>query len=104
MDTLETDQVDRIDEWLRSVLWENELPNDAASHDVPFEIHRLKGRIILQNGSIKMIQGVRELFEIFDSPQCETAQGGASGKIILIGRGLKGFDFRSSLLKSLGQA
>lgn len=104
VDALEADQVDRIDEWLRSVLWENELPHDSASHDVPFEIHRLKGRLTLQNGNIKMIQGVRELFEIFDSPHGETAQGGASGKIILIGRGLKSFDFRSSLLKSLGHA
>ena len=86
------------------MLWENEVPNDSASHGAPFEIHRMKGRLVLKDGNIKMIQGVRELFEIFDSPYGEKAQSDAPGKIILIGRRVEDFDFRSSLLKALGRA
>lgn len=101
---LKKDQVDAVDRWLRRVLWENELPNDTAEHKSPFEIHRLKGRLALENGKTKIIQGVRELFEIFDAPASgEVVAEGASqsGKIVLIGRHVTNFDFEKSLLAAL---
>lgn len=103
---LNKDQVDKIDRWLRRVLWENELPNDPAEHKSPFEIHRLKGRLALEDGKIKVIQGVRELFEIFDAPasgQGESEDNGASqtGKIVLIGRHITNFNFEKSLLAAI---
>ena len=52
---------------MRSVLWENELPGHSVTNGTPFEIHRLKGRLMLDNGDEKMVQGVREVFEIFDN-------------------------------------
>lgn len=93
-----------VDRWLRQVLWENELPNDTAQHNSPFEIHRLKGRLSLEDGTTKIIQGVRELFEIFDAPAAAQGEGeGASqaGKIVLIGRHATDFDFQKSLLAAI---
>ncbi|KAI6376735.1 hypothetical protein MCOR25_002700 [Pyricularia grisea] len=98
--TLDPSQVSKVDGWLRSVLWDNKLPGDAAQGKTPFEIHRVKGRLELSNGDIKLIQGVRELFEIFDGPQ-EAAAESNGGKIILIGRHLQQFDFTESLRSSL---
>ncbi|KAF2235579.1 cobW-domain-containing protein [Viridothelium virens] len=62
---------------------------------VGFEIHRLKGRILLSDGGAKMLQGVREVFEMLDAKDgsgVSKARGSSSaengGKIVLIGRGL----------------
>lgn len=104
MPVLKADQVVKVDKWLRSVLWENELPNDVEEHKVHFEIHRLKGRLAVENGKAKIIQGVRELFEIFDAPVSgDQEQEGASqtGKIVLIGRHVTEFNFEQSLLEAI---
>ncbi|KAM7204492.1 CobW/HypB/UreG, nucleotide-binding domain containing protein [Naviculisporaceae sp. PSN 640] len=88
-------QVDAIDAWLRSVLWENILPGHSGTEAPPFEIHRLKGRLLLTNGDQKMVQGVREVFEIFDNAKSETGEDerAAGGKMVLIGRFLNDYDF-----------
>ncbi|KLU81921.1 hypothetical protein MAPG_01001 [Magnaporthiopsis poae ATCC 64411] len=105
---LQPSQVANVDKWLRSVLWENELPSAAKVHDkAQFEVHRVKGRLVLSDGGVKMVQGVRELFEIFDSPDDkgrEVAAGDTTneGKMVLIGRHLQDFDFAGSLLGNLG--
>jgi G3E family GTPase len=99
--SLTSSQVDAVDAWLRSVLWENELPGQSKKSP-HFEIHRLKGRLLLHDGSQKMIQGVRELFEIMDNPSPETSEG-VSGKMILIGRHLGDYDFQKSLLDAMGK-
>ncbi|KAK0629881.1 CobW/HypB/UreG, nucleotide-binding domain-containing protein [Bombardia bombarda] len=103
---LTSGQVDAVDAWLRSVLWESELPNQSDTQGPAFEIHRLKGRLILENGSEKMVQGVRELFEIFDSPlqpsSSSSSQG--SGKLVLIGRHLANLDFQTSLQDAIGKS
>lgn len=92
----------KIDKWLRSVLWENELPNDTDEHKEPFEIHRLKGRLAVENGDVKIIQGVRELFEIFNAPFSGEQEGASqTGKIVLIGRLVTDFDFEQSLLDAI---
>ncbi|KAJ5758638.1 hypothetical protein N7520_005794 [Penicillium odoratum] len=85
--------VEKVDEWLREVLWESNLPvSDAGSKPWPtdFEIHRLKGILVLEDGSSKIIQAVRDVFEIRDSEQRqdEDAEKKLQCKIVLIGRGL----------------
>lgn len=74
-----------------------------------FEIHRLKGRLLVRDGSVKMVQGVREIFEIIDVEEDrptverknhETAKspiGGSSGKLVLIGRGIAELKWSDSL-------
>lgn len=84
------------------MLWENELPNDTAEHKVPFEIHRLKGRLAIETGATKIIQGVRELFEVFDSPDPSHGDGAnTTGKVVLIGRHVTDYDFEASLLAAV---
>lgn len=90
-----------VDAWLRSVLWENVLPNDSGDHKDPFEIHRLKGRLVVQDGGTKIIQGVRELFEIFDAPSGDGEGNKESGKMVLIGCHVTDFDFQKSLLAAI---
>ncbi|KAK1782526.1 COBW domain-containing protein-containing protein 1 [Copromyces sp. CBS 386.78] len=101
--TLASGQVEKLDAWLRSVLWESVLPGHEHAAGTPdFEIHRLKGRLVLEDGSEKMVQGVREIFEIFDSP--DKSEGQIAGKLVLIGRHLVDFDFPTSLQQTVGLA
>jgi hypothetical protein len=89
----------KVDKWLRGVLWEGQLPDSSVSLDTRLEVHRLKGRIVLRDGSVKMIQGVREVFEIFDAPN--SPGQAAQGKIVIIGRGLTGLPFQESIETAL---
>ncbi|TDZ61055.1 COBW domain-containing protein 2 [Colletotrichum trifolii] len=92
-------QLANIDKWLRKVLWDRRLPGEE---NTVLEVHRSKGRIVFENGDVKLIQGVREIFEILDSPdQSREATGSRQGKIILIGRHLQGVDFEKSLMATL---
>ena len=98
MDTLRPAQLEQVDKWLRQVLWENELPgNDEAQK---FEIHRSKGRLVFDNGDLKMLQGVREIFELIDAPFSDEPTP-TSGKIIFIGRHVAGVDFEQSFKNAL---
>lgn len=115
---LDSTQITKLDEWLRSVLWESQLPDPAGgakfggrNDPTSFEIHRTKGRLVLKDGSVKVLQGVRELFEIFEAPESSPAEEAAgqplaapaSSKLILIGRRLGQFDFEKSVLGVLGK-
>ncbi|EEP77556.1 hypothetical protein UREG_02405 [Uncinocarpus reesii 1704] len=92
-----------IDKWLQSILWECQLPSGAPDRPFDFELHRLKAIIRLTKGSVKIVQGVRDIFEITDS---ETQQASAikASKFVLIGRGLGKTPsvWRESLLEFLG--
>jgi len=95
-------QIPKLDVWLRSILWESKLPeiydeSATSEHVQGFEIHRLKARLPFTDGSVKMVQGVREIFDITDLkvPDQESAQSN-QGKLVLIGRNLRGFDFERS--------
>ncbi|POS87656.1 hypothetical protein EPUL_002419, partial [Erysiphe pulchra] len=108
---LEMHQVYKIDEWLRSVLWESSLPyptagsTDTLSLSQSFEIHRLKAKLILSNNDVKIIQGVRDVFEIIDAPFNPSYVPKESeknkGKIVLIGRGLRYSQFQLSFMKAI---
>lgn len=88
------DAVGKVDEWLREVLWESKLPvpdTSGGSYPNDFEIHRLKGILVLEDGSIQIIQAVRDVFEIRDSERPRDAGNEdekVQCKIVLIGRGL----------------
>lgn len=106
---LTTTQLLQLDSWLQSALWESVLPARQASDAIKFEIHRTKGRIMLQDGSLKLLQGVREVFELIDEKEGVVTQNGdaaaingkTGGKIVLIGRGLDEEAFSKSLKSSL---
>jgi G3E family GTPase len=80
-----------LDGWLRSVLWESKVPG-YEQDVVGWEIHRAKGRVRVVGGGVKMLQGVREIFELIDGVEDagddeetgeEKEQG---GRIVFIGR------------------
>ncbi|KAJ5753485.1 uncharacterized protein N7511_007638 [Penicillium nucicola] len=90
------DKVDCVDAWLRSVLWESTFPAPSKSvssepHPDDFEIHRLKGILVLTDGTTRIIQAVRDVFEIRDAEPIEHDEERTQPlqcKIVLIGRGL----------------
>ncbi|KAI0870953.1 vitamin b12 biosynthesis, cobw-like protein [Hypoxylon argillaceum] len=92
-------QLQGIDSWLRSVLWESEVPG-TSSKQTNIEIHRLKARLVFEGGNTKIVQGVREVFEIVDmeKPTYDANTTLQAGKIVLIGRGIHNVDFEQSFL------
>jgi G3E family GTPase len=105
---LKFDQLPSIDTWLRSILWESHLPE--ADIDIPsdvqrggklFEIYRLKGSLSMDDGTIKFVQGVREIFEIKDAPRQSADALAKKGKLVLIGRNIERTRFRDSFSNAI---
>lgn len=92
-----TAQVDKFDFFLRTILWEETLP-DKKKH-FPFEIHRLKARIPVQDGRMLLIQGVRNIYDTNET-QSEGEQNGEA-KLVLIGKGVDQACLKDSLLETL---
>ncbi|KAF2844595.1 COBW domain-containing protein 1 [Plenodomus tracheiphilus IPT5] len=95
---LSTAQVDKFDYFLRTILWEETLPENAEH--APFEVHRLKARIPVQDGRMLLIQGVRNLYDTNES-KAKDVQG-ETAKLVLIGKGVDQESLKQSLLKTLG--
>lgn len=70
----------KLERCLEDILW----PSGEAK---PYEVHRTKGLLRLADGSLKMIQGVREIFEITDA-HSEPDQAVQGSRVVLIGRNL----------------
>lgn len=126
--TLSPSQFAALESWLRLLLWENTLlpplpslattlqqtsldsfPSSSAPDEtetgVLFSIHRTKGLIRCHDGSTKMLQGVREVFEIteleHEDGERERDDEDKGGKIVMIGRGLRKNDMERSLERAL---
>ncbi|KAI1818028.1 cobW-domain-containing protein [Poronia punctata] len=97
-------QLQKVDKWLQSLLWENIVPN-ASGEQTQTEIHRLKARLSFEDGTVKMVQGVREIFEIIDGEPSKSTSGAdvppSGGKIVLIGKGIHDVDFEKSFTESI---
>ena len=103
MPTLEIEQLPKVDAWLRSILWDAHLPGVGPSptDDQKPEIYRLKAKLLFSNGDVKIVQGVREIFDILDAPKTDQGDNNIAtttikGKIVLIGRELVGRQFEES--------
>lgn len=70
----------KLEGCLENILW----PSGNAK---PYEVHRTKGLLRLTNGTFKMIQGVREIFDITDAPS-DPDQAIEGSRVVLIGRNL----------------
>ncbi|KAF2217734.1 hypothetical protein CERZMDRAFT_30498 [Cercospora zeae-maydis SCOH1-5] len=103
--TLDDRRLQALDSWLQSVLWESHLPRvDDAREDISsarWEIHRSKGRIPLTNGTVKLLQGVREIFDLIDGPIDPNSAAGHTGKLVFIGRNIGGDQLQASFQTSL---
>jgi G3E family GTPase len=92
---LQPEQVDKFDLYLRTILWDETLPNDTPHQN--FEIHRLKGRIPVTDGRVLLLQGVRNLYDVNEAK--EPARESDEAKLVLIGRAVGQESFKSSLIK-----
>jgi len=95
-------QVDSVDAWLRAVCWNAQLPHSQEVQS--FEIHRIKGQIPTATGHTKLLQGVREIYELTDAADAagaESAKLTKDGKIVVIGRGLDQESWQLSLTTSI---
>lgn len=80
-----------LEGWLETVLWEADERQEGKTRK--YEIHRTKGLIALTDGTIRVVQGVREIFEIIEPPpsmqdKSESKEVLTEGKIVFIGRNL----------------
>lgn len=76
-------QIFRLDEWIRSALWDGKLPD--SHHQL--EILRCKGIWWNDNREQFVLQGVRNLYEIVRDDGRSSGMG-VAGKIVFIGKGL----------------
>ncbi|KAI0335829.1 cobW-domain-containing protein [Cubamyces sp. BRFM 1775] len=95
-------QLSKLDEWIRTVLWEKQLPNRPSNASNALEVLRCKGLFVTEDGEVHVLQGVRELYEIAKVKEGGEAELGLpdTGKLVLIGKGLNE-DVRRSLLEQL---
>ena len=101
-------QLAGLDSWLRDLLWESQFPLSTSTAiaiplSPPPEIYRLKGRILLSTGKVKMVQGVRDVFEITDLDIKADDVRDTTGKLVLIGRGLANLAWEDTLLTRIGR-
>ena len=78
----------RLEEWIRTVLWESRLPEHSGdTHASPLEVLRCKGMFGTQSGQTFVLQGVRNLYEL--EPLVGDKVGLPDhGKLVFIGKGL----------------
>jgi G3E family GTPase len=100
---LRENQLPKVDAWLRSVLWESKLPNRAEGESQAFDIYRLKARLPLTDGNVKIVQGVREIFELRDAPENggNEASPLQAGKIVVIGRDITRLGLEENFLAAV---
>ncbi|KAF8798879.1 CobW domain-containing protein [Phlegmacium glaucopus] len=98
---LDQTRLDKLDEWIRAILWENRIPGSTASGS-EVQVLRCKGAFTSTTGIHYVLQGVQSMYEI---SELETAAPDSLGipevgKIVLIGKGLDD-DVRRSLISVL---
>ncbi|TVY83592.1 COBW domain-containing protein [Lachnellula suecica] len=104
---LTPEQLPNLDAWLRSILWDSKLPESSNNETTKnldngsIQIHRFKAKIPLSTGDIKIVQGVRDVFEIIDAPQNPSTEPLFEGKIVLIGRNLTNKPLTESFLGAM---
>lgn len=80
-------QVEVLDEWIRSVLWEHKLPNEEEVEGL--DVLRCKGMFRTDVGEVYVLQGVREMYDLSLAESTEDSDGaGEVGKLVFIGKGL----------------
>ncbi|KDQ62209.1 hypothetical protein JAAARDRAFT_122146, partial [Jaapia argillacea MUCL 33604] len=79
--------LERLDEWIRTILWENRLVNDDRTTE-GLEVLRCKGMFSKNSGERYVLQGVKHLYDIQEVKGSEDMGVPDVGKLVLIGKGL----------------
>ncbi|KAG7442998.1 cobW-domain-containing protein [Guyanagaster necrorhizus] len=83
--TLGQEKMDKLDAWIRSVLWENQLPEGTQSSEL--QVLRCKGLVITDAGDQYVLQGVRSMYDMSLVGE-EVVGVPEQGKLVFIGKGL----------------
>jgi len=94
--TLSDEQREKLDQWIRNLLWEGTLIGITSSHHI--SVHRTKGRIVTTTGEEWILQGVREVYEFKHVAQ----RSSGDSKLVLIGERLNKHNIQQSLHRYLG--
>ena len=78
---LEPTGLERLEHCLEDLLW-------PSGVEKQYDIHRTKGLLRMTDGSTKMVQGVREIFEITEAKSTSDIDQESTSRIVLIGRNL----------------
>lgn len=81
---LDQPHIDKFDEWIRTVLWENHV--EGSSSEV--KVLRCKGAFTSDKGVHYVLQGVRSMYEISELAADASMGIPDTGKVVLIGKGL----------------
>lgn len=73
----EEQKLPMLENWLQTVLWDD-------GTEKPYEVHRTKGFVPVSDGPARVVQGVREIFELIETQSSNDVEG----KIVFIGRRL----------------
>lgn len=87
--TLASSKVQLLDEWIRTLLWDNTLLN-SGSEKSGLEILRCKGMFRTDLNETYVLQGVREMYDLAKlEGEDDRPEGvGDVGKLVFIGKGL----------------
>lgn len=80
--------------WLETILWESH--DRQIGQNRRYEVHRTKGLVPVNDGTVRVVQGVREIFEIIEPPHAKSNSSSDShevnppvdGRLVFIGRNL----------------
>ncbi|KAF8318989.1 cobW-domain-containing protein, partial [Clavulina sp. PMI_390] len=81
--------VTKLDEWLRTLLWDGEVMTGnppSGSSSTPVEVLRCKGVYATTEGKVFVIQGVRTLYDTKEESSSREDATVKSGKLVLIGK------------------
>jgi G3E family GTPase len=84
---LDQTRLDKLDEWIRSILWENQILGSTTT-DSEVRILRCKGAFTSTTGIHYVLQGVQSMYEISEMEAADSLGMPEVGKIVLIGKGL----------------
>ena len=89
--TFDLQKLPMLESWLQLVLWED-------GQEKPYEVHRTKGYIPVNDGTARVIQGVREIFDMIEVERRSNVDGSADeGKVVFIGRNLESLPSATAL-------
>lgn len=95
--TLPASRVQVLDEWIRSLLWENKLLH-SSSEKSDLQVLRCKGMFRTDANETYVLQGVRQIYDLVKlEGEDDRPEGvGDVGKLVFIGKGLDN-EVRTSL-------
>ncbi|KAJ8583735.1 CobW domain-containing protein [Rhizopogon salebrosus TDB-379] len=86
--TMTRHRLEELDEWIRTVLWENRTPDTVTETGLSeLKILRCKGLFVMESGEQYVLQGVQSMYDL-SLVEGDVTGIPDSGKLVLVGKGL----------------